>query len=521
MESAQRPEDIRPCKAIHIQNFNLSLLLSVHPMKMPARIIPLEKLRCKVHRMGLSMFFILINALLSAQPVASSLQVVNGISLYRDFKKPSLFYYAPGNLSLAMEADGKPRFQLLEMRYTGTGATGDRGENRFLNVVQFTVSMEQITAEDIKTLKKQIGASRRIDLRPLPVRSIEAILVTPVGNSVENGGYKKIGKDGSFQSEGNNGSSAKDGFWTERTFTLKLENYEAQLLWDQVANGQLALSLGYSFYADMMQGSSGDMNVSGTNRVAVGDFETSNQDNLVADTVIATHIVKADAFPIRIDPQQWPGLMKKIDINEGVPPAYAALEVRCYDFSDDLRPDLSIKAIDIEATGVSGRPVVLTKKFLSSEPDLNTLQIRFPYAVKLSEPFRYRITEYTREGSKDVSAWITQDSWVGSLDISTPLDEQKFEKKSLEVEVADLDTLAVGKVRFVLSYVFRGIRKELYMDYNMEDGLPLQVANFRIDKNSVISYHTVWYYENGEVVQTDTRAFNMPDDYIYLPGPEG
>ncbi|MBK9492484.1 MAG: hypothetical protein IPO07_29595 [Haliscomenobacter sp.] len=38
------------------------------------------------------------------------------------------------------DADGKPVFQLISMRYTGTQLTGDKAEKRFTNLLQFSIT---------------------------------------------------------------------------------------------------------------------------------------------------------------------------------------------------------------------------------------------------------------------------------------------------------------------------------------------------------------------------------------------
>ena len=454
-----------------------------------------------------------------AQPVGRSKREIGSLWIYNDFKQNNLFYYAPGNLKLAYEKDGKPRFQLLEMRYTGTSSHGDSGEKRFMNVVQFTVAMEEIDTDELKAVKEQLGASP-IDLRPLPIRDIEAILVTPVGDPDSKSPYKKIGKDGSFQSESAAGNSDKNGFWTERSFTLKLENHEAQLLWDQVTNGQLALSLGYAFYADIIPFTKGDVKVTGG--VSAEEFESDQEDILAPDTIPVTQIIKADAFPVRVDVEKWPDLIKKIDINEGIPPAYAALEVRCFDFTDDLRPDLAIKAIDITATGVGGQTVSIpTQKFLRSEPDLFSKQIHFPYAVKMTEPFRYRIVEYTKEGSRNVTEWKTINSLDGHLDITTPAKDNLFVKKELEIEVPlnEFSNEGVSKVSILLKYKFSGRPYSTIITYKTDDPLPIRQASIKCDKNETVSYEAIWAFADDTTISTP-MGHVAEDNYLYLSIPD-
>lgn len=465
-------------------------------------------------RLFLLLMLIVIFLSAEAQPVASSKQIIGDVELYQDLKRMHVFYYAPGDLRLALHDDGKPKFQLLEMRYTGSSAYGDQGDGRFMNVVQFTVSMDEVSSDALKNIRQQLRTPS-IELRPLPVRSIDACLVAPMGDTQDGSAYRKIGKDGSFQAEGKNGTSDQSGFWTERTFTLKLQNHEAQLLWDQVAGGQLALSLAYSFYADMVSGARADMEVNGDNLSQ--KFLSATEDLLTMDTVVVTQPVKVDAFPIRVDVATWPDLLKRIDINEGIPPGYAALEVRCYDFTDDLRPDLTMKAVEIQATGVDGTPITLpAKKFMRTHPDLNALQIHFPYAVKLSEPYRYRIVEYTLEGTKKVAGWVTKDSWVGMLDITTPTEARKFLRKTIEIEAPSLSENDMKKIEVTLFYTYRGESRDMRLVFNADDPLPVQMANVRYDVNTELQYAVMWYYENGELVRSGRMHGEAIDDYVYL-----
>ena len=455
-----------------------------------------------------------------AQPVTSSKQTLENIEVYRDLKNRNLFYYAPGDLKLALEADDKPRFQLVEMRYTGSSAYGDNGEKRFMNVVQFSVAMQQVSAATLQLVKQQLNQTLT-DLRPLPVRNIDAFLVAPIGEGKDGSAYKKIGKDGTFQAEGKEGASGKNGFWTERTFTLKLENHEAQLLWDQVLTGKLALSLGYAFYADMVQGGKGDLEITGDSTLA-HNFETATEDLLTMDTLAVTQLIKADAFAIHVDVAKWPGVLKKIDINEGVPPGYAALEVRCFDFTNDLRPDLAVKGIDISAMGVGGQTVTLpTQKFLRSEPDLYAKQIRFPYAVKLTQPYRYRIIEYTVDGSKQISEWKTANSWTSHMDITTPEKENAFLKKDIDVEVPlqEFAEKGVTEVSVSVNYTLAGKAYNTALKYKRDEEIPIKALTFKCDKGASVTYEVRWTFDD-EKTRTTERNNVSEDNYLYLMIPE-
>jgi len=147
--------------------------------------------------------------------------------------------------------------------------------------------------------------------------------------------------------------------------------------------------------------------------------------------MIYDYPVLADAFNIEVDLDRWPDLCKQVDINSGVPPDYAALAVYCYDFQNDLRPDLYARRIEIEAEGVSGSIVKVNVTFQRSQQDLYHHRVRFPYAVRIDRPFRYRIVNIGEENGNHVSAWKVINSWTSIIDITSKvynLEEAKPEE---------------------------------------------------------------------------------------------
>jgi hypothetical protein len=142
------------------------------------------------------------------------------------------------------------------------------------------------------------------------------------------------------------------------------------------------------------------------------------------DSLLNTRIIKAGAFEVTIDTEKWPDLIAKIDINEQIPPDYAAVDVYCYDFHNNLRPDLAQKKVEIEAAGVGGEKVILRYTFRSDTPDIYAYDMKFPYAVKIDVPYRYRLTEITRSGTVTRADWKTRQSWNGILDITSKPDNE-------------------------------------------------------------------------------------------------
>ena len=267
----------------------------------------------------------------SSQALLSSKQEIEGVSIYSDAKNSNEYYYAPGKLGLFEDQAGKPEFKLIQMRYTGSGVTGNQGEKRFMNIVQFRIVMEQHKTSVLNKVRKALAP--KAELRPLPMSQVEAVLVAPF-----QGTYKSIGK-GVFDNETK--GKGKGSFWRERVFTVRLENYEAQLLWDMVEKEQLAISLAYTYYGELINDITIDILATADSLAA--SMEKLKEEIETRDTTVSTTLIHSDAFSLDVDISKYPEVLVKKDLNNGMPPAYPALQIACYDFYNDLRNDLLMK----------------------------------------------------------------------------------------------------------------------------------------------------------------------------------
>ena len=397
-----------------------------------------------------------------SQPVMNNKERINNLDIFPDLKKKNVYYLPPGDLYLASDNFGKPSLKFLQMRYTGSQATGDQGKINFKSLLQFTIRMKNPdgnTIREIKnTLSKRVKSS--IELRTLPIQNMEALLIYA---SVEN---QKEGKDkmysvngGNFESsenEDNNGNSGE--FWTERTYTLNLDNATSQLFWNAIEKGQSMISLAFTYYVNGVKPMPPliSLNVSAevaesvkeqiessfkknddpekklnqkqVETVTKVNYADSLRKELIAnlnldslsDTLSKSFVYKTDAFAINVDAKKYPDIIKKVDINAAfIPPDFAVMEVRCYDFNNSLRNDLYAKKIEIEATGMNGKPVVQRASFYSTAPDISYAGIRFKYAVKMNLPYRYRIIEIKNDTDPVYSNWITEKNWNKIIDITT------------------------------------------------------------------------------------------------------
>ncbi len=420
------------------------------------------------------------------------------------------YYYLPTGLELMRAADGRPSFQMLQMRYTGTALVGDQGDREFFNVVQIGVERLPLEAAKLAALRAALG--RRASLDPLPISNLEAYLVMPLADDA--GRHQRIGRPTGMEGDGQD----KKNTWTKRHFTVRMGPNEAGLLWDGVEDGQLSFSIGYAYYADVVNDVVGSFNVSGDS-ASVASLEEALAESFATDSTASPHVVLAGTIPIDLDPDAWPDMCRRIDLNDGAPPAWAFLEVRCYDFANALRPDLAMKSVEIEATGVTGNKVSLKPiRFMAARAAAHTRQVRFPYAIDLRKPYRYRVTEYNEDGTRNAGTWTTAKDWTSLLDLTTRPDELPYTEHRIEVEA---DTAAyradsIDQLQIDLLYVRDGQpqREKISWDLTKVSSLPLQMRRFFVDRETSVRYILSTKGKNG--------AYNLgplpvgTDNYLHL-----
>lgn len=335
-------------------------------------------------------------------------RVAGPLRVFPDDRRPGLFYYPPGDVKLVTGDSGRPDFQLLELRYTDTAAT------RYRNILALRVVLDGPTADEVRAARRALGGSS-IELRPLPIARLEAALIYGGADSAT------ALPGGQFEAQGSGSLSSTTAFWTERVYSLRLDDQRSQLFDVALRRGLLVLSFGYAFYASGIGADQPLAELSGDSvLVAAVRQRAGLNDSAHAGGVTPAHLVRAGAFSITLDLARWPDLVRRIDLNEQMPPGYPSLLVYCYDFRDALDDSLYAKIIEFQATGVAGRPVIVGLTFSRSQPELYAQSVRFPYAVTLARPYRYRVREITKAGDERTGGWVERDSWVAMLDVTKP-----------------------------------------------------------------------------------------------------
>lgn len=345
------------------------------------------------------------------------------LTVYPDDTAHTVFYYPPGDLAIATRSDGSPDLHLLHARYTGSIVTRDQGSAVVRSIFTVRVVLNGPPPAQLVAARQALATASggAVELRPLPIQRVEsAIVYAPVSAPADPATPLPQG-----HFEAADSPAPHEGYWTERVYTLGLPPEDAQLLSVALTRGSVALSIGYAFLATGIGPDQPLQELSGTpalieqlKKQIEPPRKPGDDGGQKADRP-AVHVVRAGALGVTADLQKWPGLLTRADINESAPPGYAALDVYCYDFAQGADSPIYEKQIEIQAVGVGGRRVILTAAFNKSQPDLYARSLRFPVAVRLDRPYRFRVTCITQDGTATTTAWRDRASWTELLDVTS------------------------------------------------------------------------------------------------------
>jgi len=427
---------------------------------------------------------------LKGQPSYDSKKKIEGIHIYKDHADPLLYYYEPGALVLGKKGNDAPDFQFLDMRYTGTKCYNDQGEKNFMSLVQFGVEMVAVDPSVLRKIKKYLGGFKT-KLRPLPI----IIQTKMVLSSIENDTKETVEKIGVLEAGSKEGYTNSKSFWTKRIFTTKLNKHESQVLKAQLTEGLLGISMAYAYYTDFKKSST--MEATGSSAI-IDSLATAFKDL----DIVENKVVRSDAIPIR---------------NEEIPPAYAHIELKCYDFSNKLRPDLYMKIVEIEAESVNkAKRVTVETKFSQKHDDLYTKHVSFPYAVYVDTPMRFRVTEIDISGERRTTEWKDKPECASIIDVTTTGTEQKFKERLVDLEIDSQlfsqDSLQTVTVLF--AYTFNNAIKTKELVFEQDDSSLLRRVKMIHDKEVPIFLSIAQKSSNGLVVKREPTIFE--EGYLFL-----
>lgn len=320
----------------------------------------------------LALMFILLAEPGLAAPDLGTYQDLEGGRVYRDHQKKDIWHPTPAPPVVAAGEDGAPAYSLDIYRYLGRTGTGDQGMFWVRGVLSLSISRErspEITGRIRKALK--VAGVSRPRLRSMPVVGAKVKLLF-----------------------GNQGQTWKQGArWSGRQLVLSLDPQLAEVLWAAVKAGQTLVSLAL------------EERLSGV-RLVDGEWQE-------AETAAAW------TLPIKLDMQAHPTHFRRTEVGGLMSRGYTGLNVFCFDFLEELDPDLYAKIVEVTIP-TAGRDLVETATFrLNSD---YRIRIEFKLAKDLDQPYRLRVTRILKNGRREVGSWVEKagESMVDVTDYREP-----------------------------------------------------------------------------------------------------
>jgi hypothetical protein len=359
-----------------------------------------------------------------ATPILGEPLAAGPLRVYADDADPTLWYYPPGPLVVAEAPGGGPDVRFLQLVYVGREVSGDPGRFVAKSVLSFRVQQRAVAAAELGAARAALPPGTR--LRALPLRRTEAQVVwTPL--AVEAAGPRAAGDAagprsaddaagprplGEARLEEAEAPAPTGETWAERVLVLGPDPYSSQLLWDALQRGGVALSFGWTHWAEGVERPR--VEVTGTPGIVPADAARPGA------SAPSERVVGSGAVPLEVDARRFPDRFRRVDLNQSLPPGFAVLEVRCYDFDNALRPDLARKAVEVRAAGVRGRTVLQAVTFRSQAAQVAVATVRFSQPVRLDRPFQWRTVEVTTAGEVRTSPWAERTDWISLLDATSP-----------------------------------------------------------------------------------------------------
>lgn len=340
------------------------------------------------------------------------------LRVFPDHRRVGLYYYPPGALRIACGEDGRPEFELLQARYVGTRAAGDQGALMLRSRLTFRILLEGPALAELSAARRalEVGRSIPVELRPMPGSRLETALAWQSLDSGVESAPQPLPL-GHLEAEGAAGKASAATYWRERIYSVGLGEADSQLLWHAFREGRVLMSLNYAFSAEAVSTAADDSVISGSSEV-LGVLREELRGEASPGAEGRLWVVGSDNLSITVDLDRWPGLLRQVDLNERLPPGYPLIDVYCYDFKDALRADLFAKRVELEAEGAAGDTVRMQLEFDAGSPDLYARGLRFPFAVRMDKPFRYRVVEIRNDGRIEEGAWA-EAGWAWTLDVTT------------------------------------------------------------------------------------------------------
>ena len=418
-----------------------------------------------------------------AQPVYSSKIILDGISIYRDQIDSSIYYYEPGEIHLARNADGQPSLKYLKMFRSKL-----RNENKTVtdnfNIIQLKLKIRKLTQEQLEELIVKLNL-KGTELVPISIKKFEFNLLTGISSVGQN---KILGThlEASYE-------NLKSNLWDEKTVTIQLSKEAAQILDDSLDKlNKLELEFSYNYFADFH---SNIDQIRNTKNLEIKKLE----DNFTEEINF-----KSGEVDLGFNIDLWKDkCVKEIVLNEELLPRYHPIKLVCYDFSEEFRPDLLVKKVTVCGQGLGFKETCTRDlEFNTKDSQLNAISVKFKQPILFSKPLKYRVTEIDLRGNILKKDW-EEVSFEKVIDVTSYKLLHSLKNRTITVWLNQDDFLDTDfkKSELSIRYTLKGqpITKKINIEPTKQ---ALFVTSIFSDNNTPINYSLVWKGNNKQILKS-------------------
>jgi hypothetical protein len=320
----------------------------------------------------------------AAAPVWESAETVAGLAVYRDHQDSHRFYYEPAGYRIAV-VDDAPQVFFRIFRYLGTAETRDQGEFRISAILSIDAEQATVAERYGPALQALRRRDARASLRPLPVDGFVAELTYAVIGGDEAGTLSAAGSGGAASDDGGADVAAEEAeptveHWTQRRFTIPLDELTAQLFWDNFENDRLQLSLSHRLVS------------AGMRRTAVDAWERDERSF-------------ANTMPVHISMQEHASHFSRTETWALANRRRTDVVVTCYDYTERADDELFRVTVDVRFKTLRNQDYVETVRFDAGAVETDKT-ISFRLARNLDEPYLFRVTRLFHSLPEEKGPWI-------------------------------------------------------------------------------------------------------------------
>ena len=300
-------------------------------------------------------------SLSTADPVLNQMKTIaEKIVVFPDHQSARSYYYVPSTLNIS-QSFGKPQFffyKYVYIKQDSSGTTQTAG-----GVLSLSIEL----SDEKPALEQMMGGSYEYKVVP-----IETMRSTLLYNTI--GGEKSEGK-GTTEPEELAGRVTP---FTKKSFSIPLGRETASYLWKIFEEKKsLGLSIDCEFSYDGYE-------------LKEGKYEEAERTDRMS-------------IPVAVSMERDPDLFKVINLANKVSFTYRTLTVLCFDFANEVNPDVMKKTVEVKIETAKGQKDFKTVFFSKDVEPQQELSFNIP--EKKGGTYQYRVMRVFKDGRSEKGDW--------------------------------------------------------------------------------------------------------------------